>query len=419
MAKAILTDAKVRQWLKENKGGKASLTDGAGLRLNISGDSVVWTLRYTSPVTKKAREMGLGKLATVGLATARTMADDARRLVAQRIDPLEQRKADALSALTFGQVADETFAVLRQEWTVADAQYRWDNAMSACSGVWNDSIRHMTPATVAAVLQKIKFPTQRRFVQLCMRRVFFTAIAKGAYVGHNPADANVVGKLVPMRYTGGHNAAMPWREVPAFVSSLQNHTAPSARALEFIILTGVRKREAIEATWDEFDLDAAVWTIPPERMKARREHKVPLVGRALELLRGQATLTLGQPLNAATAPVHGSASGYVWPGGGRKAAHLSHGAFVHIMPKGVTVHGFRSSMRTYFGDATNVSREVAELVLGHKVGDATERAYRREGDLERRRQALQLWHDFAIGACGASGNGAENVVEFRQVRNTA
>jgi integrase len=184
------------------------------------------------------------------------------------------------------------------------------------------------------------------------------------------------GKLRPVK----HHAALPYADVPAFMAELRDRQSTSARALEFTILTAVRTGETVGATWDEIDLKAKIWTIPAGRMKAKREHRVPLGERALKILQ---TLTHHR--------------GYVFPASARAEQPLSDMAMLELvrgMRPGITVHGFRSTFRDWAAEMTAWPNHVVEMALAHSVGDAVEKAYRRGDLFEKRRKLMQAWSDF-------------------------
>ena len=216
--------------------------------------------------------------------------------------------------------------------------------------------------------------------------VLDAAKAEGLRNGENPAvwKGNLMHSLPKrQKLQRGHHAAMPYQKVPAFVQSLQQRDATAARALEFLILTAARSGEVLGAGWSEVDLERAVWTVPPARMKSGREHRVPLSTRAVSILKEMNAVRQGdgQPL---------------FPG--RRGRPLSRMAMEMLLRRmeieDATVHGFRSSFRDWAAEETPFAREIAEAALAHVVGDATERAYRRGDALERRRQLMQAWADY-------------------------
>jgi len=186
--------------------------------------------------------------------------------------------------------------------------------------------------------------------------------------------------LLPKRgkLSRGHHAAMAWRDVPAFLERLRERETVAARALEFTILTAARTSEVLGACWSEFDLEAKIWTVPARRMKAAREHRVPL---------SDAALTIVEKLTEA------KAGEFVFPGqrAGRPLSNMAFEMVLRRMNVKVTTHGFRSSFRDWCGDATRFPRELAEAALAHVIGDKSEQAYRRSDALERRQELMDAW----------------------------
>jgi len=203
----------------------------------------------------------------------------------------------------------------------------------------------------------------------------------------------------PRKLTRGHLPAMPYRDVPAFVDRLRGHEALAARALEFLIFTAARSGEVLNAQWQEIDLVGRVWTVPAHRMKARREHRVPLSGSAMAVL---------EPLQKARV------SEFVFPGQ-KSDRPLSNMALAMLLRRmkieNATPHGFRSSFRDWAGDETAFPREIAEGCLAHVIGNSTERAYRRGDALEKRRALLEAWQNYC---CTAPSQ--ENVVRLSRRR---
>jgi len=218
-----------------------------------------------------------------------------------------------------------------------------------------------------------------------IERVLDAARAKGLRSGENPARwRGHLDHLLPKRHklTRGHHAAMPYVDVPAFMVDLRGREAVAALALEFLILTAARSSEVMGAVWSEIDRDAKIWTIPASRMKAGREHRVPLTAQALAILDGIEKVRT---------------SDYVFPGQkcGRPLSVLALAMRLRRMKvENATVHGFRSSFWDWAGERTAFPREVAEAALAHVVGDETERAYRRGDALEKRRKLMEAWAGF-------------------------
>jgi integrase len=226
-----------------------------------------------------------------------------------------------------------------------------------------------------------------------IERVLDAAKAKGLRSGENPARwRGHLNNLLPKRQKlpRGHHAAMPFADVPAFVADLRQREAVAALALEFTILTAGRSGEILGARWAEVDREAKVWTIPAERMKSGREHRVPLTARALEILDTVEKVR---------------SSDFVFPGRrrGRPLSPMSMTLLLRRMNvTNATVHGFRSAFRDWCGERTTFPREIAEAALAHVVGDPTERAYRRSDALEKRRKLMEAWAGF-LSAPKANG----------------
>jgi len=210
------------------------------------------------------------------------------------------------------------------------------------------------------------------------------AKVKGWRSGENPAIwKGNLDAILPQRQklSRGHMAAIPYGEMPDFVGALRELNSVSALTLEFLILTASRSGEVLGARWDEIDLEQRVWTVPAERMKARREHRVPLTNRCLEILAEFGANKL---------------SGFVFPGSraGREQSNMTMTKLLRRMGRKETVHGMRSAFRDWAGDQTTFARKVAEATLAHAVGNATEQAYRRSDALEKRRDLLTHWERY-------------------------
>jgi integrase len=219
-----------------------------------------------------------------------------------------------------------------------------------------------------------------------IERVLDAARARGLRAGENPARwRGHLDHLLPKRQklTRGHHAALPYVSVPAFMSELRERKAVAALALEFLILTAARSGEVLGARWEEIDFAANVWTVPAGRMKAGREHRVPLPARAVELLETVKLLTTSDDI--ASLPI------FPTQAGSKPLSAMALAMLLRRMKVACTVHGFRSSFRDWAGEATSFPRELAEAALAHTVGDATERAYRRGDALERRRKVMEAW----------------------------
>lgn len=362
--------------------------DGHGLRLVVSASGArKWVFRYT--LAGKRVEMGLGSLPAVSLAQARESAADARRLVKAGKDPVALRRAERAAQAegnTFGPFALKLIDTIETGFRNEKHRAQWRNTLTAYAApIWNKRLANIETDDVLECLTPIwtvKAETASR-VRGRIERVLDAAAARGLRSRDNPARwRGHIANLLPKRPEHVHHAAMPFDELPAFIARLRDAESVSARALEFTILTAARSGEVLGARWSEIDLEGKVWTVPAARMKAGREHRVPLPDRAVEILSALAAASTGD---------------HVFPGA-KRGKPLSVMALTMVMRRtGVghfTVHGFRSAFRDWAGERTNFPREIAEAALAHVVGDETERAYRRGDALENRRALMEAWAMF-------------------------
>jgi integrase len=373
-------------------------SDGGGLYLNVSpAGTKSWLFMWVRQ--SKRREMGLGAYPSVSLANARSEAVKCREAVAAGRDPIAERDKEAEP--TFAECADQFLASMEGSWRNEKHRAQWRMTLTDyCQPIRPKRISLIDTSDVLSVLNPIwqDKPETASRLRGRIERVLDFAKAKGWRTGENPAlwRGHLKNVLPPrQRLSRGHHAAMPYRQLPAFIVRLRASEAMAARALEFLILTAARSGEVYDARWSEFDLEQGIWTIPASRMKAGKEHRVPLSEQALSLVR-----TLKET------PV----SDYVFPGY-RPNCPLSSSAMEMLLRRmkadGYTVHGFRSSFRDWAGDETHFAREIAEASLAHRVGDATEQAYRRADALEKRRKLMQAWAQYCSAAPAA------NVVRLR------
>ncbi len=385
-----LTDRKI-QSLKEP--GKYS--DGGGLYLVVTKTGTKnWLFMYR--MGDKRREMGLGSAEArqVGLQAARDAAEKARALVRKGIDPINRRSAqrDAQKTLlTFGDAADRYIEAKSAEWRNDKHLAQWKMTMQ----VYAKKLRPLPVRDIATehVLEALRpiwtaKPETASRVRNRIELILDAAKASGDREGENPARwRGHLDKLLPKRQklSRGHHAAMPYGDVPAFVAALREADTISARALEFLILTAARSGEVFGAKWPEIDMDAKIWTVPAERMKAGKEHRVPLCDRAIAILKASWT-------------IRDADDGFVFTGKGRKDAErkgLSNMAMDMQMRRlgyeQYTVHGFRSAFRDWCYERTNFQTELAEQALAHTLSNKVEAAYRRADALERRRELMNAW----------------------------
>jgi integrase len=393
-----LTDVKVKS--DKLKPGRHS--DGGGLYLNVSSTGTKSWLFMWVPAGGKRREMGLGAYPVVTLAKARMKAAENRLAVENGRDPIADKDKEAEP--TFGDCADKFLASMESSWRNAKHRAQWKMTLEEyAETLRSKKVSHIDTEDVLTVLKPIwadKAETASR-LRGRIERVLSFAKAKGWRSGENPALwRGHLDNILParQRLTRGHHAAMPYSEVSALFLRLKTSEATAARALEFTILNAARSGETYGAKWPEFDLAAAVWTIPAARMKAGKEHRVPLSDRSLEIVKHLHEVKV---------------SDYVFPGQKAKRP-LSNMAMEMLLRRmkvdHVTVHGFRSSFRDWAGDETAFSREIAEAALAHEIGNAVERAYRRADAIEKRRKLMQAWADYL------ANKKVGNVVNLDEVR---
>ncbi|WP_316195361.1 MULTISPECIES: tyrosine-type recombinase/integrase [unclassified Bradyrhizobium] len=366
------------------KPGKYS--DGGNLYLIVSETGArKWVLRFTW--RGRAKEMGLGSAASVPLTDAREKAASARRKIAQGLNPIEERKRDG-GIPTFGEMADDVRETLSAGFRNEKHIAQWKSTLETYAAPLRAKpVDTIATDDVLAVLRPIwttKAETASR-VRGRIEKVLDAAKAKGFRVGENPARwRGHLDHLLPrsMKLARGHHAAMPYEEVAGFITKLREREASSALALELCILTAARSGEILGMRWPEIDLDRKIWTVPAERMKAGREHRVPLSSRAVAILRQLEQLRSGD---------------FVFAGQARNKP-LSNMAMEMVLRRmkieNATVHGFRSSFRDWAGNISNFPREITETALAHVIGDKAEQAYRRSDALEKRRKMMEAWAAF-------------------------
>ena len=392
--------------------------DGGGLYLNVASTRKSWVFVYIRQ--GRRREMGLGSAATVTLAEARRKAEEARRQLADGVDPLEAKKAAEREqrAPAFGAFVDDYLETMRASWRNDKHAAQWAMTLGRardkegkltkrgyCLGLANLRLDEITTDDVLKELRPIwnEKPETANRIRGRIETILDAAKAAGYRDGPNPALwRGHLALLLPRRKKlhRGHHAAMPYSDVPTFVAKLREAKGVGAMALEFAILTAARSGEVRGATWSEISLDDRLWVIPARRMKAGREHRVPLTERAIAILEHAALLRRPAAGDDSEALVFPSAKV------GRPLSDMTLTAILRRMGLGhFTVHGFRSSFRDWAGDETHFPREVAEAALAHVVG-GVEGAYRRGDALEKRRELMRAW--------GAFLDGKSNVVPFER-----
>jgi integrase len=394
-------------------------SDGGGLYLQISARGArSWIFRYRMAGRKTPRDMGLGGLRSIGLADARSKAAALRKLVADGIDPIAARKAaqakaelDAARAITFTDAATAYIESHREGWRNPKHAAQWTATLEtyAYPVLGKLPVADVNIGHVMKVLEQTcddlkgkptlwagKTETASR-LRGRIEAVLDWARARKYRDGDNPARwRGNLEMLLPKRakvQKVRHHAALPYGEIGAFVRDLRAQEGTAARALEFLILTATRTAETIGARWSEIDLEAGVWTIPADRIKAGKEHRVPLSAPALAILKAQAQ---GRSGDAA----------FVFPGG-KRGKGLSNGAILALLRRmgraDLTAHGFRSTFRDWAAEQTNYPRDVAEMALAHTIGDKVEAAYRRGDLFDKRKRMMADWARFS-GTVAKAGN---------------
>src|SRR5262245_45143367 len=376
--------------------------DGDGLYLQVSHNGKSWIYRYR--INGRGRYLGVGSATAIGLKRARELAAEPRRLHAEGIDPIEakraQRAAAAVNAaklVTFRQCAESYITAHEHTWKSATHRQQWRSTLESFVYplIGNFPVKDVDTSLVLKVLQPIwnERPETASRIRGRIETILNAAKSAGLRLGENPAMwkghlQNLLPKPRAVRKVE-HYAALPYREMPAFMQSLRGRQGLGARALEFAILTAARRGEVLGARWDEIDFDSRVWTVPAVRMKAGREHKVPLSKGAIAVLR---------PLHAVRS------SDFVFAG--MRGGGLSNSAMLkllELMGRGdLAVHGFRSTFRDWAAEQTSFASEVVEMALAHTIANKVEAAYRRGDLFEKRARLMAAWSDYC-GQAPASG----------------
>jgi integrase len=389
--------------------------DGGGLYLLVKDSGArSWVFRFMLNGT--ARDLGLGPAAgsdAVSLADARDKATALRLEVKAGTDPLIERyrkaaeaaaqaQAVKVASTTFKAVAERYIADSRDSWRNPKHRQQWENTLSTYvyPVIGDLPVAEVGKAHVLEILEpiwKAKPETASR-IRGRIETVIDAASARELRTGENPARwrghlAHVLPKR--SRLTRGHHAALPYADLPAFVEKLRSRKAMAALALEFTILTAARTGEVIGATWDEIDFAKKVWTIPANRMKAGREHRIPLSPRAVEILEA-VKITGGT---------------FVFSGErGGKLSGMAMAMLLRRMGTDVTAHGFRSSFRDWAAECTAYPNEVCEAALAHTIGNRVEAAYRRGDLFEKRARLMADWAEY----CSKAENTGATVTPIRK-----
>jgi integrase len=411
--------------------------DGGGLYLRVreiaSGLGRDWLLRYTSPLSGKRKEMGLGSALGEGRASlkrAREKADEARDYVERGFDPLVERerqeieRAEQISKptpLTFGKFAEEWMDQNLIQHKNAKHRAQWRSTLRKhAETLWNKQLDSISTDDVMGALRPIwtETPETARRTQGRIEKVLDAARAAGHRYGENPARwRGHLELLLAKRPKSQHQPAMSYENIPAFVGELRTRTSVSARALEFLILTAARSGEVRGMTWAELDRDRTTWTVPADRMKTRIEHRVPLTGRAREILSEMERLRTADGPN--TLPVFPGHKGGRAKSDNPTLSDMTLTKLLRDMQKSdddersslrqllkdasgrpVVVHGFRSTFRDWAEDVARFPARVVEHALAHTIKNKAEAAYRRGDAFAQRKELMTAWAAYLDGSGG-------------------
>lgn len=359
-----------------------------------------WVFRYTSPTTRKRRELGLGSARIRKLADARSLSAELRLKVLNGVDPIDERDKARASAvalrahqITFNEAIEQCLAAKASEWKNIKHGQQWRNTLTTYASpvLGKMSVDLITTELVHKVLQPIwheKTETATR-VRQRIESVLDWCKARGYCKGDNPARLKgALGELLPKSQKikkVEHHPAIPYVEINVFVTELRKQGGHAPLALEFMLLTATRTGEVVAAQWDELDWSTAVWTIPATRMKTGKEHRVPLSTRVIEILQTMKKSRQNE---------------YIFPGHSvAKNSHMSVGTCRIVMKRmdsfnQYTPHGLRSTFRDWASEKTSFANETLELALAHTISNKAEAAYRRQDQLEKRAKLMQLWQQF-------------------------
>jgi integrase len=377
--------------------------DGGGLYLQVTEGGASWVLRYM--LAGRSRYMGLGPFALYGLAEARAKALDAKRLRHEGIDPIAAKRQarlrlnlDAANAITFKEAAARYIAAHSAGWTGAKVKTQWEATLATYAEpiIGGMPVQAIDTAFVLKVLEPIwtSKPETAGRVRQRVEAILDWAKVRGYREGENPArwrghlDVLLAARFKVRKVE--HHAALPFADIGAFVAALRAREGVAARAFEFAILTAARTGEVLKARWSEIDVAEKIWIVPAARMKAKKEHRVPLSGR---------TLSITKEMRALRQDAEGqeASSAFIFPGA-KHDRPLSNMAFLMLlrrMDRGdLTAHGFRSTFRDWCAESTNYPSEVAEMALAHNVPNAVEAAYRRGDLFEKRTQVMADWANY-------------------------
>jgi len=391
---------KLKQLQVEKSQAMGMMNDGGGLYLKVrNSSSKNWIYRYT--LQGKTVDMGLGSYPTISLAQARKDVEQWRKIKSQGLDPKHERDKERRelelkrneTKRTFEECAIQYIDTHRAEWTNKKHIQQWENTLNTyvypvMGDITVDEVNVQLVMAALKPIWNIKVETATR-VRQRIENILDWASAHGFRSNDNPARwKGHLDKLLPKPSKlkkVKHHPALPYAEVGKLMNQLKTQTSIRARALEFTILTGLRTSEVLGAKWTEIDLDNNVWLVPAERMKMKKEHRVPLSSTAKQIIKDLPRLYDNDHLFFGT----------------RHGRHLSNMSMLTLLQRDksesglgyqkITVHGFRSTFRDWAAEETSFPRELCEIALAHDVRSAVESAYQRGDLLEKRRELMDAW----------------------------
>lgn len=373
---------------------------GLGINVTQSG-SRSWILRYT--VGGKRKDMGLGGYPDVTLAQAKEFARTARAKLAQGIDPIEHTRAakrkmiaEQLATITFRQAATQYIDTHETSWRNDKHVQQWRNTIETYANpkIGQTPVRDISLHQIMSILEPIWIDKTETATRLRGRleSILDWAIVRSYRTEANPARwKGLLDKLLPAPSkvaNSEHHRALPYADLPAFMKCLREQHGIGSKALKFAILTACRSGEVRGAKWDEFDLDNGTWTVPTSRMKAGKEHRVPLSNKALAIIKEMHESAFCEYVFPSTHSKKNEAKGAVM-------SDMTLSAVLRRMKTPAVPHGFRSTFRDWCAESTDYPNEVAEMALAHAIGNKVEAAYRRGDLFEKRKQLMQDWADYA------------------------
>jgi integrase len=370
--------------------------DGCNLYLQVTVNKITelkrrsWIYRYRT--NGRSHDMGLGSYPKIGLSNARKLAEGVAATLVQGIDPIEARRtqraakrdSNPATAMTLKRAVGTYLSIKKSKWTKKQKD-KWEEPirLHAYPKFGDKHLGEITSTIMRVIIEPL-WGTKQATAQK-LRAKLFNILGWAMYMGHikqgpNPAEwKNALDTHFEVNTDENNRASMSWHQVPAFIKKLEAKTTITAKAFKFLILTATRTNEVLEAEWSEIDLDKKLWTISKARMKSNRDHVVPLSELAMQILHEMQEIKV---------------SNYIFPGtidGEPMDQTILRYLKNQMGYSEITVHGFRSSFRTWADDETDAVWEIKEACIAHKIPSRTERAYARGSFLEKRKVLMDAW----------------------------